>query len=165
MGKGGGQVFSGPEPVQTPPQMSENITPEAQALVRSLKDDRRLDSFATYQRLVVVTRDAEVERLEMNGSIAFEELEIRQLKEAQALDRQLKVDKHLDAFVTGFFVVTRDAEGGWSNRSDGMRHAHEDRVNVRCIINSDGSSLPQIARATAFHARLSESPPRSRVNE
>ena len=163
MGKGGGQVFSGPGPVQAPPQMSENVTPEAQALVRQLKDDRPLYAFAT--SFFEVTQDAEGERREMNQHLAFKELETRQRKEARGFARQLKEDTHLDAFVTGFFVVTRDAEGGWSNRSDGMRHAREDRVNVRCIINSDGIPLPQLARATAVHAWLAESPPRSRVGE
>jgi len=38
MGKGGGQVFFGPEPVQTPPEINESIAPEGLE-IRQLKED------------------------------------------------------------------------------------------------------------------------------
>jgi len=111
MGRGGGQVFSGPGPVQTPPEIIEDITAE--------------------------------------------ELDIRQLRE----------DMRLNHVVIGGCIVLLAVEGGWRDRLAGERHTVGDRVIVRCFIERLGTSLPQPARATAFHTRLSESPPRSSVKE
>ena len=42
MGRGGGQVFSGPGPVQTPPEIIEDITAE-ELDIRQLREDMRLN--------------------------------------------------------------------------------------------------------------------------
>ena len=104
-------MFSGPGPVQTPPEMIEDIAHEDRD-IRQLREDVRLNDVA------------------IGGSSVFLAFEV-----------------------------------GWRNRLDGERHAREDQVEVRWCIKRFGTSLPQLARATAFHTRRSESPPRSSAKE
>ena len=93
--------------------------------------------------------------LELIENVAPEELDIRQLGE----------DVRLNDVAIGGSSVFLASEAGWRNRLDGERHAREDQVEVRWCIKRFGTTLPQLARATAFHTRRSESPPRSSAKE
>jgi hypothetical protein len=82
----------------------------------------------------------------MNESAVPEE---RASKERE-IKRLMRDAQRVNERVTGSFAVIRKAEGEWGKRSCGCRHAREELVNL--FIKSLGTSLPQLTRATRFHA-------------